>query len=1058
MTLIKTIRIISIIAFYSISFPGSAQNTVTGTVSSEDGPLAGVNVMIQGTTVGNITDLDGKYTLMIPDQNVSLIFSYVGYQSVIESINNRTVIDIFMQVDPTQLEEIIITGYTGQSKRNISGAVSVVDPEEINTIPASNITEQLQGRAPGVNVLSSGRPGGTVTVNIRGMSTINDNNPLYIIDGMPADWETVSYLNPMEIESIQVLKDASAASIYGARAANGVIIFTTKKSKGEGETRLSFDAYVGVQHASNLPEMANPDQLAQVIRISLENQDFPLEHPQYLLSDGTWGLPDYVIPDGHSIALDGDVDESLYNYEVDSLRYTRANQSGTKWMDEIFQPALVQNYNLTATGGNEKGQFLLGFGYFDQEGVIIHTNYKRFSATINTLFNIKNRVRIGENFIITYRRATNDADAEMDFNRTGSSSALLMALNIPEILPVYDVGGNFAGTATPGLGGADNPVAYAERNKNNLDESVRLMGSLFLEVDILKELIFKTSFSPNFKLTFEHKYFQPMALESFRPTYNNKLDQYSNNSFNWTWYNTLTYNHTFGNQHNLQVLLGTEAIQDKTTYLTAGRSTYLFEDPSYVHIRSGETDFINDGISEEWSLFSLFAKVDYDYNGKYLVSGTVRRDGSSRFGTGNKYGVFPAFSAAWRISSEPFMSSLSAIDDFKIRFGWGQTGNQNIGNYRIYNTFGLDINSANYDIMGTNNSVVTGFQANVFGNPEAKWETTTSTNIGLDLTLFNNSLTLNFDWYTRLTTDMLVQIPSLGTKGNAVPPFVNIGEMINKGIDLGVSYQSNKARDFSWSTGINFTHYKNEVTELYDSDFELQYGQSITRERQPVAMFYGYKILGIFQNQDEVDNAPFQDSAAPGRWKYDNVNGDTLISEKDRTYVGNPHPDFTFGIPLNFNYRRFYLNLFFIGSYGNDLYNDNRFVTDFIGSWPLPYAQIGTSALEAWGMPGVDKLTAKLPEIVHSYPNIEYSNSSYFVENGSYLRLNQLILGYEFNVSQWKAIEQFRLYVQGNNIFTITNYGGIDPVIPDRGTMVQGVDRQHYPNVRSFMLGFKISF
>jgi TonB-linked SusC/RagA family outer membrane protein len=1064
---LREFALIGIVIIYTNS--NAQELTISGTVTSNDGPQAGVNILIQGSTYGNITDLDGNYTLIIPNRNVAL------YETVIEPVGNRTVIDVFMREDVAQLKGVIVTGYTSQPIKNISGAVSTIDPEEINTYPASNITQQMQGRAAGVNVLSSGKPGGPTIVNIRGFGTINDNSPLYIIDGMPGDWETVNYLNPNDIESIQILKDASAASIYGARAANGVIIFTTKKGNTQGETKINFNGYFGVQMATNFPEMLNPSELAKVIKISKENQELPLdEHPQYSLKDNDgnfvdWGLPDYLIPEGYSIDLLGPLDESQYDFKTDSLRFTEANQSGTKWLDEITQPALIQNYNLTASRGNEKSQFLLGMGYFDQEGVIIHTDYKKFTTTINSLFNVKNRVRIGENLIISYHRATRDFSGITVYDKASYSRALYLAISMPEIMPIYDVIGNYAGTAMPGVGGNDNPVAYAERNKDNVDESIRLMGSVFLEIDILKELTFKTSFSPNYKLTFENKYFVYSNPESHN-SHDNILDQYSNNSFKWTWYNTLTYNHTFDDKHNLHVLIGTEAIHDKYTNFWASRSTFAFEDPFYRHLDAGEENFRNSGISEEWSLFSIFSKVDYDYNGKYLLSGTVRRDGSSRFGQGNKYAIFPAFSAAWRISDEPFMQSLGSINDMKIRMGWGQTGNQNIGNYRIYNTYGLNLNTANYDISGTNNSVETGFESSVFGNPESKWETTTTSNVGFDLTMFNNSLTLNFDWYTRLTSDMLVALPQIGTKGLAVAPFANVGEMINKGIDIGFFYNSKETRDFTWGVGINFSHYKNEVTMLYDSTYQILEEANITMQGHPVSLFYGYKILGVYQNEQEVLDGPKyvfgewtndttwvpDPAAGVGRWKYADTDKNDYINALDRTFIGSPHPDFTFGIPMNFRYKNFYLNLFWFGSFGNEIFNTTKYYTDFLVSFS---AQAGKNILQSWGMPGVDSLTAKLPQLVQDKPPIETSfYSSYFVENGSFIRLNQLILGYNFNTQKWSFIGQLGIYLQANNLFTITNYQGMDPLIPDRGQLIKGDDNAHYPNVRSFMLGLNISF
>lgn len=1058
-TLVKSSLLLVLTLCFTLSGAMAQEKTVTGTVtSSEEGPLPGVNIILKGTAQGTVTDLDGNFSLTVPGPDAVLQFSSIGYTSEEITVGDQSVINVVMTPDITALEEIVVTGYTTQSKRNISSSIATVDPEELKTLPASNVAEQLQGRAAGVTVLNSGEPGAPVMLRIRGFGTINNNDPLYIVDGTPADKWTVADLNPNDVESIQILKDASAASIYGARAANGVIIITTKTGTSTGKSNITFDGYYGVQQPSNLPVMLNSQQLADVIREAQTNAGVGLSHPQYVLPDGSWGLPDYLIPQGYV----GSLDESDYNFNDKLKRYTRANKAGTDWLDEIFAPAAIQNYNIGATGGSDKGQYAFSFGYFDQQGVLKETSFKRYTMRANTMFSVHDRVRVGETFNISYKERVGTPGGRM-----GTGNAISMAMRQPSIIPIYDVGGNFAGTGVGGMNNPSNPVAMLERNKNNVGKSLRLIGSIFVEADIIEGLTFKTAFNPNFSLTFEDKNFGIMNPEDSEPSSNHSLSQSSSNWLNWTWYNTLTYNKTFAENHNLSVLVGTEAIDNYGTWFGASRVKYFSTDLAYRHLDAGEDGINNYGNADEWSLFSLFAKVDYDYKGKYLVSATIRRDGSSRFGSENRYGIFPAFSAAWRLSDEAFMQGAGWLNDLKIRGGWGQTGNQQIPNYTYVTTFAPSLGEAGYDLNGSNSTALVGFHSSQFGNPDVKWEATTTLDIGFDMTMLNNALSIEFDWYNRTTTDMLMGVPLPTTAGEASSPQVNIGEVNNKGIDLTINYNSPQDRDFRWGVGVIFSQYKNEVVKLDNPDRKIwgggyrTFSSELTAEGHPIASFYGYKILGIFQNEGEVTSAPdhgFTDAATGvGRWKYEDVNGDGTITSADRTFLGSPHPDFTLGLPVNFSYKGFDLNLFFYGSFGNDILNANKYFTDFVQIFQD--SQKGERTLQSWGMPGVDNATAILPQINQNAPDREVAPSTYMIEDGTYFRMKQMTLGYNFNTRNWTAVERMRIYFQANNLFTISNYTGIDPMIDQNGEDTDiGVDRGQYPVVKSFMLGVNVTF
>jgi TonB-linked SusC/RagA family outer membrane protein len=582
------------------------------------------------------------------------------------------------------------------------------------------------------------------------------------------------------------------------------------------------------------------------------------------------------------------------------------------------------------------------------------------------------------------------------------------------------------------------------------------MGSFFIEWDILKELTFKTSFNPVIDMTYEYKVFTPKAVETTMP-YMGALNQQSQNGLNWTWYNTLSYMTTFGERHNFQALLGTEAIYNENTYFSTSREGYYSNDLNYRHLDAGESMTNNSGYSNEWSLFSIFAKLDYNFYGKYIISGTLRRDGSSRFGENNRYAFFPAFSAAWRLSGERFMQGISFINDMKIRLGWGQTGNQNIGNYIIYDTYKKDIERAGYDISGTQNTAEVGFRPAAFGNPNAKWESTTTANVGLDLTMFNNQVSATIDIYNRLTSDMLMQVQQPAIVGVAEMMWQNIGEMENTGIDVSFLYKNNSSREFNWDIGVNLTHYRNKVVKLSYRNEQIYSGRwdgdsytHIITEGQPISTFWGYQVLGVFQDTIEVKNAPLQEDSwiedptkGIGRWRFEDINENDTINSDDRTYIGSPHPDFVIGIPMNFRYKGFDLGLFWYGSYGNDLLNQQRY--------------IGTRKLQSWGMPGVIDRLAELPQINDMAPEREFFYNTSLIEDGSYLRLNQLILGYNFDTGSWNTIERFRIYFLGNNLLTWTDYEGLDPNVLSTDYQL-GFDFGYYPNVKSYMLGINITF
>ncbi len=695
---------------------------ITGRVTSPTGDaLPGVTVILKGTTTGATTDPDGRYTLNVPETAGTLVFSFIGFTSQEKAFSGPGTINISLSEDTQALQEVVVTGYNTQAKKDITGAVTTVSAKDLLSAPATNVAQALQGRAAGVTVGNENSPGGGVMVRVRGFGTINDNSPLYVIDGVPTKGN-LNTLNPNDIESMQILKDASAASIYGSRAGNGVVIITTKKGKN-GEPRITFDSYVGIQRVGKLLDLANTNELAQITWESERNAGKLINgnpsNPQYG-NGANPVIPDYIYPTG---AMEGDprVDPANYTTDVNgpgfgSSRFliTRANKEGTDWMDEIFRPAVIQNYQIGATGGTDKGVYAFSANYYNQQGIMKDTYYKRYSVRANTEFKVKNRVRVGENLQIAFGQRIGQRDGN---NNEGNP--ISMAYRMQPIIPVYDIRGNFAGTKGGGLGNARNPVALLARDRDNIGQELRFFGNTFAEVDVLKNLVARTSFGIDYNL-FNVRTYRIRDIESAEAAASNSLTTDNSYERTWTWSNTLTYNTTFNSIHRLNVLAGTEAISAYYEGFRGARNGFFIDDLNYRYLSAGTLAPSNsstepNGVAPyDWRLFSYFGKVNYALMDKYLFEATVRQDASSRFAPANRNAVFPAVSVGYRISQENFMKDLTFLEDLKIRVGWGQTGNQEIGNYNFADSFNSNPDQSNYDIGGTRNSVVTGFDRSPF--------------------------------------------------------------------------------------------------------------------------------------------------------------------------------------------------------------------------------------------------------------------------------------------------------------------------------------------------------
>lgn len=1011
---------------------------ITGSVVDPTGePVIGANVIERGTTNGVITDIDGKFNLTISD-NAVLQVSYIGYETQEIQVKNQTSLHIVMKDDLQTLDDVVVVGYGTQRKRDVAGSISSISSKDLSIQSAGNIQNLLQGRLSGVSVTTSGVAGEAPTIRIRGIGTLSNNSPLYVIDGFPTKSELASQINPSSIESVQVLKDASSASIYGAQAANGVILITTKQGN-TGKTVFDVKVNVGLQLPSNLPDMLNSQQYGEVLWSAMRNAGLTPSHSQYGYG-ATPVIPDYIVPAG---AFEGQVD--LSNYNTAENQYMRANKAGTNWAKEVYRPAQTTNIDISAQGGGEDSKYFLSANYYSQDALIKWAGYDRISLRGNSQFKILKNTTLGANMSAVYSKYKGgNSDGEAVFSAP--------------LLPVYDVMGNWAGTKANGLGDALNPVARLHDQKDNYKGNLNFLGNLFLEVNFLRFFQFKTTVGANIE-NGDSKEFKPTTYwnKGDKNVLVNSLNVGRGNTMELVWNNTLTFTKKFWNDHSVNVLLGTEAIKSKRENLSASRSNFIVEDLDYRYLNAGEKNKDNSEDGNEYSLFSLFGRVNYQYKDKYYLSAIIRRDGSSRFGQNHQYGYFPGVNAAWRISEESFMSQQGIFSDLKLRASYGLTGNQEIGNYAFASTYGTNISTSSYPILGDVNSVTQGISKEAIGNPDIKWETTAQANIGLDAGFFNNKLNVILDFYHKYTTDILQRVSYPSTGGVATSPYENIGEMQNNGLELNVNYNNSPSKDFRYEVGVILSGYRNEVKKLASDQF---ISQSYTRTEvgHPISSFYGYVIDGIFQNQEEVDKHAKQAGKAIGRWIYRDVNGDGTVNDEDRTYIGNPHPKFEYSLNGRINYKNFDLALYIQGTYGNDICfasKGGKMGIDFWGD----YFNKSTRILDTWT---VNNRNAKLPEINILNPNDEANKvSTYLIEDGSYIRLKSLEFGYTIpaRVLSKVALKQCRVYLNAENLLTFTKYSNMDPEVKNGEDLSIGVDYiNNMPLARVFSIGFNLSF
>lgn len=1061
--LTQLFRAVMILGAVILSTQAIAQRTVRGTIvnATDNSPIVGASIQVKGTNTGAVSGPDGGFSIQVPNDQAVLVVSFIGFNSQQVPVDGHSTLTIKLQESASQLNEVVVMGYTAQQKKDITGSVSIVNVDNLKQVPAGTLESQLQGMAAGVTVINSGAPGGGSNFRIRGITSLGNTDPLIIVDGVQVG--SMQDINPYDIESIQVLKDAGAAAIYGVRGSNGVVIITTKKGKA-GVTKVNYDGYIGTQRplSGNVWNIATPQEEANLIWQSYKNDGIAPSHPQY--GNGpTPVLPDYIIPTG---AKEGDPGTSPSDYvfdpgQPDDNRITRANKAGTDWFHAIFKPALQMQHSISASGGNDKSNYLFSLEYLNQEGTLIYTYLKRYGVRMNSNFKVGDHIRVGENAYVYYKQ-------NPGFTNQNEGNAISFSYREPPIIPIYDIMGNFAGTGAKGLSNAQNPYANQYRTKDNKSNDWAVLGNVYAEVDFLKHFTARTQFGGNYD-NYYYYYFTYTAYENAEGATNpNSYTEGAGYNSSWTWTNTLRYNQQFGN-HNVALLVGSEAVNNFGRSMVGSRTNYVITDPTYWELNTGSGAVSNNGsVYTNNTLFSLFGRLDYSYKDKYLLAATLRRDGSSMLAPQSRYGYFPSVSLAWRISQESFMKNITWINDLKLRGGWGKLGSlNNINPTNAYTLYAQLSSRSYYDLNGTGTSSLLGWYNSQLGNPNAKWEGDILTNIGFDATVLGDRLDVSLDWYKKAINGLLFPVSLPATAGGAAAPFVNLGNIQNTGIDFSGTYHARISSEFNLDLTGTLTSYNNKIVKLpfqyqdYYSAGSTRIG-AFTRAQvgHPIGAFFGYKVIGYFQDANDVAKSPTQTGAAPGFFKYLDANGDGKITDADRVFFGNPNPKFTYGLNVAATYKHFDLSAFFYGVYGNDVINYVKYWLDF---WQVFEGAVSKDAVyNSWSPnnpnPKTPILTTKA-----NFSNTTVFNS-WYMEKGSYFRCKQLQIGYTIPSARLSkiGIDRLRIYVQAVNLFTITKYSGLDPELQGSNLSDNtnfGIDLGNYPdNQKAYFVGVNLSF
>ncbi|MDD3787332.1 MAG: TonB-dependent receptor [Petrimonas sp.] len=996
----------------------NVRGSVKDAITNEE--LIGVTVLVVETGAGTVTDVNGNFELTVPVNN-TLRISYVGYSNQEIVITNQTALEINLRPETQLMDELVVVGYSAQKKSTLTGAVAPVSVSDMERRRVADVRQALQGQVAGVQVTqSTGAPGDEIEITIRGLGTIGNNSPLYIIDGVPT--RELSFVNPSDIESMTVLKDASAAAIYGSRASAGVIVITTKNGSS-GKTSLDVNYYRGIQYAANLPKMLNSEQYMNVVEKAWNNAGYSGTNP----------------------------------YTADKGRGDFAN---TNWLDELFEPGYLQDIQMTASGGNDRLQYLLSVGYINQDGIVVYNNdkYNRFNFRTNINANLTDRIKVGTNMQLSY--AVQDK-----LSSKGDAPGIIRhALLRPPVISVYKSPNDPTYTERDPFtdlpfyvhnnrdtGGwesdkyewTQNPIALAYFTDDTRTH-FKTFGNLFGEIAFLseKELKFRTNLGID--LNYRHdKAFYPNFGDDDgggsqidrglgRQNRPNGLNEYRGEEFTFTWNNTLNYDKMF-NLHSLNALIGSEFITNYGSGISASRRRYEYDTEKFRYIDFGSTeqDLWNGGTGSEWALMSYFASLTYVYDMRYMLTANFRADASSRFAKNNQWGYFPSLSVGWKLSEEQFMKKYDWLSDLKLRASVGQLGNQEIANYAYLTLIKKDGDK---------------YLISRYGNPDLKWETTTQYNAGLDAGFFKNRLYFTVDYFQKYTTDILLPISLPSIVGDVQPTIVNAGEVSNRGWEFGVTLR-NSEREFKYNINANLTTVQNRVEKLHPNLPSLVGSVTRTQPGQPLNAYYGYEFEGIYQNANEIETHLYgttNPTVVPGDIRFKDLNNDGKIDDNDRNFIGDPNPKLLYGLNLSGSYKNFDLAILFQGVGQVDRYNDSKKIIDY-DTRPFNYT---TNILNAWDGEGS---TNEIPRVSFT-DNGSSKISSIFVESASYFRMKNVELGYSFNNIKRLGLQNIRLYVSGQNLFTLTNYTGLDPESTDL------IDMGTYPQSKSFIFGINLSF
>ncbi len=993
---LKLLCLLILIPFCRCLFAQEGEKVVTGTILDPQGlSVIGASIMVEGTTTGTTTDFDGNFSLNVTEGS-TLVISYLGYTTQHIVVDARTHYAITLHEDQQQLEEVVVIGYGTMKKNDLTGAISSVSSKDLMKQPSSSLGAALQGRATGLQVVSNGVPGDNVSMKIRGVGSIVGSDPLLVIDGVPTD-VPLNMINMDDVESVNVLKDASATAIYGSRGAYGVIIITTKKGEANSTPRINFKASYGVESVMRTLNLLNAKQFASL-------------HNEMMLANGQ---PQYV-----------------------AFKDPEALGVGTRWVDELYQMGQMQNYSMNYSGGNERTTYYVSAAYFKQEGIVRTTNYDRFTIQSNLDTKLFDWLKLGNKLSLNH-----DIKGRGEYNIKNTMLAL-------PTQPIKNEDGSWAGPVgqTMYVGDITNPIGKMLTNSSTT-KGYNLLGNIYAEITPWEWLTFKSVAGVQ-ALFWDEKSWTPQYNWEPTPQEESAASRKYNKSLTWLWDNTLTFNKTFADKHQLSVMVGSSAQTNTYEYLGGNIMGFISENAQQMD--NGTLEPTVSGNGSDWALLSFLGRLNYTYDNKYLITATIRRDGSSRFSRANRWASFPSVALAWRLSEEQFFNKNFVLSDLKLRAGYGLTGNQaSVGNYASATVW----QTVQYNFNG---NPVNALAPTVMPNPNVRWEEVEQWNVGADLTLLDARLNLNLDAYIKNTNDMLVDmsVPIFTGYSDVSVPKINAGKMRNRGFEIGlVSY--NFTGDFSWTTTINASFNENTIMSLND-DVPIYFNNNIHAVGHPASSFYGYVTDGIFQTQEDVDKHAIQiagndpyNRTSPGDIRFKDLNSDGIINEDDRTFLGDPTPDWIFSMNNSFEWKGFDLEIFLQGVAGNQIYNSNRASLEAMS---VAQNQM-TSVLDRWRGEGTSNT---MPRAVFGDPNQNNRTSNRFVEDGSYLRLKNITLGYTLpnHLTKKALLSNVRVYVSGQNLLTLTRYSGLDPEISS-GT---GNDDNLYPVSRNVTLGLNITF